>query len=238
MPSAADAAGPNRARSRPSASVKPSSSATRLASTSACESHSPVEQSNADRVGSGSALRHPMPTASAYLRSGLPVGWCIHEPPRSTRCPARSAVCNRPPTRPRASSTTHSTPAWVSALATVSPAMPAPTTTTRSTGPRTPPGIPVCPSSNKVAMAASRSVRGTDRRRGPMRRGRVSRRTRWRIPCPGARRGVSPRRTGRPGSCASSSKVITSNRRDEPGAASIGVVRGAAVRRGSGVVTA
>ena len=38
--------------------------------------------------------------------------------------PARSTVCSRPPIRSRASSTTHSTPAWVSALATVSPAIP------------------------------------------------------------------------------------------------------------------
>ncbi len=52
----------------------------------------------------------------------------IGEPPTST-------VCNRPPMRSRASSTTVSTPAAVSALAAVSPAMPAPITITRSTDP-------------------------------------------------------------------------------------------------------
>ena len=73
-------------------------------------------------------------------RSGFPIGWWIHDPPISTGRPARSIVCSRPPTRLRASSTTHATPACASALATVNPAIPAPTTTTRSTGPVTKPG--------------------------------------------------------------------------------------------------
>ena len=67
--------------------------------------------------------------------NGLPMGWWIHEPPRSTGVPARSMVWSRPPMRSRASSTTHSMPARRSREAAASPAIPAPMTTTRLTGP-------------------------------------------------------------------------------------------------------
>jgi len=53
----------------------------------------------------------------------------------STGVPARSTVCGRPPMRSRASSTTASMPARRSLDAVASRAIPAPTTTTRSTGP-------------------------------------------------------------------------------------------------------
>src|SRR5262249_51560555 len=51
-----------------------------------------------------------------------------------------------------ASMTTHSTPPCASAFATVSPAIPAPTTTTRSTGPVTPPRTSARPSSKFPAV--------------------------------------------------------------------------------------
>ena len=104
-------------------------------------------RSNPARSGSGSPGRHSTPASRAKRRSGLPEGWCSQEPPRSTGEPCRSTVCSRPPTRLRASSTTHSTPAWWSAFATVSPAMPAPTTRTRRTGPAVPSGMSRLPSS-------------------------------------------------------------------------------------------
>src|SRR6266480_1019472 len=80
------------------------------------------------------------------------MGVCIHDPPRSTGAPARLTVCSRPPIRSRASSTTHSTPPWVRAFATVNPAIPAPTTTTRSTGPAAPAGTSARPSSKPSAV--------------------------------------------------------------------------------------
>ncbi len=106
------------------------------------------------RTGSAAGRRADTrrPASRAKRRSGLPDGWCSQEPPRSTGEPARSTVCSRPPTRPRASRTTHSTPAWWSALATVSPAMPAPTTRTRRTGPAMPPGTSRLPSSKRPAL--------------------------------------------------------------------------------------
>ena len=118
---------------------------------SAGDSQRPVAQSKAARDGSGLPARHSMPTCRAKRRSGLPSGWCIHEPPRSTPDPPRSAVYSRPPIRRRASSTTQSTAAWAKALATVSPAIPAPITSTRSTRPTIPPGISGDPSS-KLAV--------------------------------------------------------------------------------------
>src|SRR5439155_10726087 len=81
--------------------------------------------------GSGFAARQPIPACSATAHSGFPSGVWIHDPPRSAAQPPRLAVCSRPPIRSRASSTTHSTPAPSRAFAAASPAIPAPTTTTR-----------------------------------------------------------------------------------------------------------
>src|SRR5207253_11103552 len=73
-------------------------------------------------------------------------------PPPPPLFPYTTLFRSRPPARSRASSTTHCTPAQVSAFATVSPAIPAPTTSTRSTGRATPPGTSVRPSSKLPAV--------------------------------------------------------------------------------------
>ncbi len=106
-------------------------------------------------VGPPRALLPRTPAWRAKALIGFPAGICIHDPPRSTGEPARSTVCSRPPIRSLASSTTHSAPACVRAFATVKPAIPAPTTTTRSTGPATPPGTSARPSSKLSAVNAT-----------------------------------------------------------------------------------
>src|SRR6202042_2878667 len=90
----------------------------------------PSRPAKAPISDNGFALAHGTPASRANARIGFPSGVWIHDPPSSTGEPPRSGVCRRPPIRSLASSTTQSTPAWVRALATVSPAIPAPTTTT------------------------------------------------------------------------------------------------------------
>ena len=127
---------------------EPSSSTVRLASTSSCDNQ---QSGGARRTRSGSAAGRRADTrARPRGRSGAPGcrpgGGSRTRRGRPGTLPGpRCAAVLRPGRR--ASSTRQSTPAWASALATVSPAMPAPTTRTRSTAPATPPGISVCPSS-------------------------------------------------------------------------------------------
>ena len=102
IPSTAGACGPNRGRRAPSAVTKPPRSPVRSASTSSRASQCPVPTSNADRVGSGSPGPSRRPLPGRTDAAGCP-SVVSQEPPRSTREPARSTVCSRPPTRPRAS---------------------------------------------------------------------------------------------------------------------------------------
>ena len=129
------AAGPSRSLSASTASQKPSDSCREYFSVSARSRCRRSARSYADSVGIGSPGSRTIPSSSQSADIGLPTGWWIHEPPKSTGAPARSTVCSRPPMRSRASSTTHGMPARHSRDAAASPAMPAPTTTTRSTGP-------------------------------------------------------------------------------------------------------
>ena len=64
----------------------------------------------------------------------------------------------------RASNTVQSTPAVWRALATVNPAMPAPTTSTRPTGPVIPPGISALPSSKSASRTMDSTSDGEPRR--------------------------------------------------------------------------
>ena len=104
-----------------------------------------------------------MPSASTYGSIGDPAPSWIHDPPRSTAAPPTSTVWVRPPIRSRPSMTTTSTPLSCSARAAVSPEMPAPTTTTRPTGPSTGSGTePVrssaCTSGVEARLAIVRRV--------------------------------------------------------------------------------
>ena len=72
------------------------------------------------------------PIFSHHSVNGLPSTPCTHEPPRSSGAPKLSSVQVRPPSRSRASSTVTLNPESCSRRAATSPAMPAPTTITRS----------------------------------------------------------------------------------------------------------
>ena len=74
----------------------------------------------------------PTPSLSHHSASGLPSTPCTHEPPRSSGAPSESSVQVRPPMRLRASSTVTAKPESCSRRAATRPAMPAPTTITRS----------------------------------------------------------------------------------------------------------
>jgi hypothetical protein len=104
--------------------------------------------------GKGLPAVQGMAASLAKTRNGLPTGLWIHDAPMSTGAPARSIVCRRPPSRLRASSTTQSIRRCANAAAAVNPAIPAPTTITRSIGRVIPAGTSRPPSSYSTGSSA------------------------------------------------------------------------------------
>ena len=98
--------GPSRCPIASTASQNASDSACEYLSVSARSRRRRSARSYADSDGIGSPASRATPSSSHSADNGLPIGWWIHEPPRSTGVPARSMVCSRPPMRSRASSTT------------------------------------------------------------------------------------------------------------------------------------
>ena len=143
----------------------------------------------------------PTPSLPHHSANGLPSTPCTHEPPRSSGAPSESSVQVRPPMRLRASSTVTAKSGSCSSRAATRPAMPAPTTITRS-----PLAVPIDhePVMAEPARAASSCRRTARRPPPPTRRDRRrARRHRQARAC----RPTSP--PGRPGT--ESSTTMQSN---------------------------